>query len=92
MTIELAPPEKIGQYFGFSKLAGKGSSAIGMILFGGVIGFFASAAGFRSNVLAYKVGIGLLFVLFLIGFLFFTRIKSYHEEYLAGKRAPYNED
>ncbi|MFX0208424.1 MAG: MFS transporter, partial [Candidatus Hodarchaeota archaeon] len=25
MTIELAPPEKIGQYFGFSKLAGKGS-------------------------------------------------------------------
>lgn len=91
MTIELAPPEKIGQYFGFSKLAGKGSSAIGMILFGGVIGFFASAAGFRSNALAYKIGIGLLFILFLIGFSFFTRVKNYHEEYLAGKRAPYNE-
>ncbi|MFX0151596.1 MAG: MFS transporter [Candidatus Hodarchaeota archaeon] len=91
MTIELAPPEKIGQYFGFSKLAGKGSSAIGMILFGGVIGFFASAAGFGSNVLAYKVGIGLLFILFLIGFSFFTRIKNYHEDFLAGKRAPYSE-
>lgn len=89
LTIELAPPEKIGQYFGFTKLAGKGSSAIGMILFGGVIGFFASEAGFGSNALAYKVGIGMLCVLFIIGFLFFTKVRDHHQEYLSGKRAPY---
>jgi len=89
MTIELAPPDKIGQYFGFTKLAGKGSSAIGMILFGGIIGFFASEAGFGSNALAYKLGIGMLCVLFIIGFFFFMKVKDHHKEYISGKRAPY---
>lgn len=90
MTIELAPPDKIGQYFGFSKLAGKGSSAFGILLFGGVIGLFSSAQGFGSNALAYKVGIFVLLVLFLIGFSFFMLVKDRHKEYVAGKRAPYN--
>jgi len=89
MTIELAPEGKVGRYFGFSKLAGKGSSAIGMILFGGVISIFSSVAG--SLALAYKIGIGLLLVLFLIGVFFFTRVKSHHKEYLEGKRAPYDD-
>jgi len=89
MTIELAPPDKIGQYFGFSKLAGKGSSAIGSLAFGAVISFFSSSQGFGSNALAFKIGIAVLFILFLIGFSFFTRVKSYHKEFLAGKRAPY---
>ncbi|MFX0204856.1 MAG: MFS transporter [Candidatus Hodarchaeota archaeon] len=91
MTIELAPPEKIGQYFGFSKLAGKGSSAFGILLFGGVISFFASAQGFGSNAIAYKIGIFVLLVLFLIGFSFFMLIKDRHQEYIAGKRAPYHD-
>ncbi len=91
MTIELAPPEKIGQYFGFSKLAGKGSSAIGMLIFGSVISFFASAQGFGSNALAYKIGIFVLLVLFIIGFSFFLRVKDHHKEFLEGKRAPYDE-
>ncbi|MFX1545561.1 MAG: MFS transporter [Promethearchaeota archaeon] len=90
MTIELAPPDKIGQYFGFSKLAGKGSSAFGILLFGGVIGFFASAQGFGSNAFAYKVGILVLLILFLIGFSFFMLIKDRHQEYVAGKRAPFD--
>ncbi|MHA1236506.1 MAG: MFS transporter [Candidatus Hodarchaeales archaeon] len=88
MTIELAPEGKVGRYFGFSKLAGKGSSAIGMILFGGVISIFSSVAG--SLALAYKIGIGLLLVLFLIGVFFFTKVKNHHPEYLEGKRAPYD--
>lgn len=91
MTIELAPPNKIGQYFGFSKLAGKGSSAFGILLFGGVISFFASAQGFGSNALAYKIGIFVLLVMFLIGLSFFMMIKDRHQEYVAGKRAPYND-
>jgi UMF1 family MFS transporter len=89
MTIELAPQEKVGQYFGFSKLAGKGSSAFGILIFGGVISIFASAQGFGSNALAYKVGILVLFILFLIGFSFFMLIKDRHKEYMEGKRAPY---
>jgi len=91
MTIELAPPDKIGQYFGFSKLAGKGSSAIGMMVFGSIISFFASEAGFGSNALAYKLGIGVLLLLFIIGFSFFMKVKSHHKEFLEGKRAPYDE-
>ena len=89
MTIELAPEGKVGKYFGFSKLAGKGSSAFGMILFGGVISIFSSVTG--SLALAYKIGIGLLLVLFLIGTSFFMRMKSHHQEYLEGKRAPYDD-
>jgi len=89
MTIELAPEGKVGRYFGFSKLAGKGSSAIGIILFGGIISIFSSVAG--NLALAYKIGIGLLLVLFLIGTFFFTRVKNHHQEYLEGKRAPYED-
>jgi MFS-type transporter involved in bile tolerance (Atg22 family) len=88
MTIELAPPGKIGQYFGFTKLAGKGSSAFGILLFGGVISFFASAQGFGSNAIAYKIGILVLLVLFLIGFSFFMLVKDRHKEYLAGIKEP----
>ena len=88
MTIELAPEGNVGKYFGFSKLAGKGSSAIGMILFGAVISYFSSAVG--SKAIAYKAGIALLLVLFIIGFSFFMRVKNHHKEYLAGKRAPYD--
>ena len=87
MTVELAPPEKIGRYFGFSKLAGKGSAAIGMILFGGVVSMFATLLG--STALAYKVGLILLFILFLIGSSFFMKVRDHHKEYLSGKRAPY---
>ncbi|MHA2304685.1 MAG: MFS transporter [Candidatus Hodarchaeales archaeon] len=91
MTIELAPPDKIGQYFGFSKLAGKGSSAIGILLFGSIVSIFASAQGFGSNALAYKIGIFVLLVLFIIGFSFFMRVRDHHKEFLEGKRAPYDE-
>lgn len=89
MTIELAPQEKVGQYFGFTKLARKGSSAFGILIFGGVISFFASAQGFGFNALAYKVGIFTLLILFLIGFSFFMLVKDRHKEYMEGKRAPY---
>ncbi len=89
MTIELAPEGKIGKYFGFSKLAGKGSSAFGMIMFGVVISFFSTTVG--SVALAYKIGIGLLLIIFIIGSWFFLKIKNHHEEYLSGKRAPYDE-
>ncbi|MFX1253702.1 MAG: MFS transporter [Promethearchaeota archaeon] len=89
MTVELAPPDKVGKYFGFSKLAGKGSSALGILIFGSIISFFASSEGLGSNILAYKVGIGVLLVLFAIGTFFILRAKDYHKEFLAGKRAPY---
>ncbi|MEJ2277735.1 MAG: MFS transporter [Candidatus Lokiarchaeota archaeon] len=37
MVTELAPKEKFGEYFGFSKLSGKLSSAIGPIVFGSIL-------------------------------------------------------
>ena len=37
MVTELAPKEKFGEYFGFSKLSGKLSSAIGPIVFSSIL-------------------------------------------------------
>jgi UMF1 family MFS transporter len=37
MVVELAPKEKFGEYFGFSKLSGKVSSAIGPLIFGSIL-------------------------------------------------------
>ena len=48
MTIELAPEGKVGKYFGFSKLAGKGSSSVGILIFGGIISFFSCVLWFCS--------------------------------------------
>ncbi|MFX1278263.1 MAG: MFS transporter [Promethearchaeota archaeon] len=37
MVVELAPKEKFGEFFGFSKLSGKFSSALGPFLFGTIL-------------------------------------------------------
>jgi MFS-type transporter involved in bile tolerance (Atg22 family) len=34
MVVELAPKEKFGEFFGFSKLSGKSSSALGPFIWG----------------------------------------------------------
>ena len=40
MIVDLAPIEKFGEYFGFSKLSGKVSSAIGPLVFGSILTTF----------------------------------------------------
>ncbi|MFX1511629.1 MAG: MFS transporter [Promethearchaeota archaeon] len=86
-VIELAPSDKVAQYFGFQKLAGKVSASIGPILFSAALnlGFFL---GFNTWH-AYRLAIFSLFLFFIVGYLIFIIIKDYHPNYLQGERGPF---
>ncbi|MFX0092092.1 MAG: MFS transporter [Candidatus Hodarchaeota archaeon] len=87
MVIELAPEEKVGQYFGFQKFCGKGVSAIGAGVFGLVVAI--SFTLFGSVPLSYRFGFLSLALIYLAGLFFLMLVKSYHQRFLAGERAPY---
>ena len=70
MVVELAPKEKFGEYFGFSKLSGKVSSALGPIIFGAILLAYDPTIGFKSYGIAMAaVGgimlIGLIIMIFV---------------------------
>ncbi|MFX0087122.1 MAG: MFS transporter [Candidatus Hodarchaeota archaeon] len=88
MVIELAPEEKVGQYFGYSKLVSKGGSAIGLSVFAGVLSLTQEATG--NIPFSYRVGFVVLGVIYIIGLMFLMLIKDHHKEFLEGKRAPYD--
>jgi UMF1 family MFS transporter len=71
MVIELAPKEKFGEFFGFSKLSGKFSSALGPFIWGTVllsISLIGKAAyGWAIIAVGIIMGIGLIII---------SRIKS----------------
>ncbi|MFW9997182.1 MAG: MFS transporter [Candidatus Odinarchaeota archaeon] len=94
MTIELAPEDAVGRYFGFSRLAGKGASAFGILIFGSIVSVLAELtlplAEQPSIAYAYKIAIIALLIMYALGFLCFLKIKDHHKEFLAGKRAPYD--
>ncbi|NHK31355.1 MAG: MFS transporter [Asgard group archaeon] len=83
--IELAPPERIGQYMGFKKISGKVSAALGPLIFSGVL----SAVIVFGKTLAYQMALLSLLAFFLIGFAITLFIRNYHPQYLEGKRFPY---
>ncbi len=83
--LELAPPERIGQYMGFKKISGKVSAALGPLIFSGVL----SAVIPFGKTLAYQMAILSLLGFFLIGFVITQFIRNYHPQYLEGKRFPY---
>ncbi len=88
MVIELAPEDKVGQYFGFSKLVNKGGSAIGMSIFAAVLSITQEITG--SIPTSYRVGFVVLGIIYIIGLFFLMLVKDHHKEYLAGKRMPYD--
>ncbi len=88
MVIELAPEDKVGQYFGFSKLVSKGGSAIGMSIFAAVLSITQEITG--SIPTSYRVGFIVLGVIYIIGLIFLMLVKDHHKDYLAGKRAPFD--
>jgi UMF1 family MFS transporter len=63
MVTELAPKEKFGEYFGFSKLSGKVSSALGPFIFGIILKFLVPSISFR----AYGVAVAVVGGIMLIG-------------------------
>ena len=60
MVTELAPKEKFGEYFGFSKLSGKVSSALGPIIFGSVLKALDPTMDFKAYGVAMAVVGGIM--------------------------------
>jgi UMF1 family MFS transporter len=86
--LELAPPEKIGQYMGFKKISGKVSAALGPVIFSSVLTVLIRF----GKTFAYQMAILSLLLFFLIGFVVLVRIRNYHPLYLKGKRYPYKDE
>lgn len=72
MILELAPREKFGEYFGFSKLSGKISSSIGPIIWGAIIAL--TEVGVLLNV-AYALAITAVGVIMLAGLIIVLFVK-----------------
>lgn len=83
---ELAPPEKVGNYFGFANIFGRISAAFGPIIFTTAVDFLWKQSGFSINV-AMRLGSLLLGVLILIGFLILLNVYDPHKHYLQGAKA-----
>ncbi len=69
MIIELAPKEKFGEFFGFSKLSGKFSSALGPFIWGTVMLTYdiigKAAYGWAMISVGIIMGIGILIISFI---------------------------
>jgi UMF1 family MFS transporter len=66
MVTELAPKEKFGEYFGFSKLSGKLSSAVGPIIFGSILSTYTIIGKVAYGWALITVGIIMAIGLFII--------------------------
>lgn len=75
MVVELAPKEKFGEYFGFSKLSGKVSSALGPIIFGAILLAYDPTIGFKAYGIA-MAAVGGIMVLGLVIMAFVRPDKS----------------
>ncbi len=63
LMVRLSPPDKIGEFFGIYGLVGKGSQAIGQVLYGATIFLLVDRLGNG----AYQVAVVSLLVTMLIG-------------------------
>jgi len=63
LLVRLAPPERLGEFFGLYGLVGKGSQVIGQLAYGGIILLLFDSLG----VGAYQVAVVSLLVTMLIG-------------------------
>ena len=77
MIIELAPKEKFGEYFGFSKLSGKVSASIGPIIWGAIIALYPAVV--TLNV-AYAIAIAVVGAIMLAGLIIVLFVKP--EKYI----------
>ncbi|MCK4972799.1 MAG: MFS transporter, partial [Candidatus Heimdallarchaeota archaeon] len=71
MVVELAPKEKFGEYFGFSKLSGKVSSALGPIIFGAILLAYDPTIGFK----AYGIAMAAVGGIMLLGLIIMAFVR-----------------
>ncbi|MHA1303337.1 MAG: MFS transporter [Candidatus Heimdallarchaeaceae archaeon] len=68
MILKLAPPEKVGEYVGFSYIAGRLNASVAIFIWGGIIAIFYPIFNkLGQDYRAYAVGLMFLIVLLLIG-------------------------
>ncbi len=84
----LAPPQRLAQYGGFQKIAGRVSAIVSPLIFAGLIYAFTGQFGVHH---AYRFALAGLLVFFIIGVILLVFIKDPHKRYLAGERAPYKD-
>ena len=72
MIIELAPREKFGEYFGFSKLSGKVSSSIGPIIWGSIIALYPAVLSLQG---AYALAVGIIGAIMVVGLVIVLFVK-----------------
>ncbi|MFW9852199.1 MAG: MFS transporter [Candidatus Thorarchaeota archaeon] len=91
MILKLAPPDKVGEYVGFSYIAGRMNAAAAIFIWGGIIALFYPI--FYNRGVAqrtYAVGLMFLLILLIIGLIivYFVKMpkdedrKKWAEEYL----------
>jgi UMF1 family MFS transporter len=68
MVTELAPKEKFGEYFGFSKLSGKVSSSLGPIVFGAILTTYDIIGKYAYGWALISVGIIMFIGLIVLSF------------------------
>lgn len=86
---ELSPPEKVGNYFGFSNIFGRISAAFGPTLWTASILFYDKSVGLNVN-MATRVSMSTIIILMLIGFFIILPVVDPHKAYLEGGRSDGN--
>jgi len=69
LLIQLSPPEKIGEFFGFYGLAGKMASILGPLLWGSIVWIFESTGTFK-----YRAAVSALFFITLAAIYLFRSL------------------
>jgi MFS transporter, UMF1 family len=90
MMIELTPPQRLGEFMGIYNMTGRFSAVLGPLVWGLTLFVFDPAAGWGKT--GYQIGIGILGVLLVIGFVLHQFVpvinrKARAAEYVAAERA-----
>ncbi len=84
----LAPPDKLAQYNGFQKIAGRVSAIVSPLIFAGMMLLGTKTFLLDEND-SFRIALGSLVLFFIIGMLFVSFIKDPYKRYNTGERAPY---
>ncbi|MFV2014112.1 MAG: MFS transporter, partial [Candidatus Heimdallarchaeota archaeon] len=85
-VIELAPIQKIGNYFGFTNIFGRVSAAVGPLIWATSVYIFG-LLNFNSN-MSTRISILILGIIMIFGFyIIYSKVEDVHDHFLNGARA-----
>lgn len=83
---ELAPPDKVGNYFGFSNIFGRISAAFGPFLWFASVKILSDFVDYSIE-MSTRISIAVLGILMLIGYIILQKVVDVHEYYVDGAKA-----